>query len=69
MEPDAGGEAPSVDAKTKIETTAANGATPTLVKAVKEIKPIEVSVAVEESGPATKTIIAPTKSTIIGLVK
>ena len=51
--PDAGGEAPSVDATTRIAVAAASGSIPTDTKIAWEITPIDVSVAVEDRGPAT----------------
>ena len=69
IDPDAGGDAPSVDAKTRMATAAGKGLTPTLNKALKAIKPMEVSVAVEDNGPATKTTNMPTIKTITGFEK
>lgn len=64
IDPEAGGEAPSVEAKTRIATTASNGSTPADTIAVNATIPIAVKVAVDDNGPAT---IA-TSSEIISII-
>ena len=64
MDPDAGGEAPSVDEKARMATTATTGSTPTEIKAENETSPTAVNVAVEDRGPATSVTRTPTMSTM-----
>ncbi len=64
IDPEAGGDAPSVEENASMATTATNGSTPADVKAENDTKPTAVSVAVEDSGPATNVTKIPTIRTI-----
>ena len=63
IEPDAGGDAPSVEAKTRIAMSARIGSTPAPTIAKRDTWPTALNVADDDSGPATATTTKPTNTT------